>query len=104
MRKLELIDGVLLEKVTGAGVWDAVDSAASMIPGNHDWKEQSCAARGSWVGTTYGLTTGLAGAFALKKLGPFGQWAVGAASAIGGTKMYASYVNNCEQQKAGSKK
>ena len=104
MRKLELIDTVLLETVTGAGVWDAVDKGASMIPGNHDWKEQSCAARGSWVGTAYGLTTGLAGAAALKKLGPFGQWAVGAASAIGGTKMYASYVNHCEAEKGAPKK
>lgn len=103
MSKLELIDTVVLETVTGAGVWDAVDTAASLIPGNHDWKDQSCAARGSWVGTAYGLTTGLVGAVALKKLGPFGQWGVGAASAIGGTKIYASYVNNCEQQKAAAK-
>jgi hypothetical protein len=104
MSKLELIDTVLLESVNGAGAWDVVDGAASMIPGNHDWKEQSCAARGSWVGTAYGLSTGLVGAAALKKLGPFGQWAVGAASAIGGTKMYASYVNHCEAQKSGAKK
>ena len=105
MSKLELIDTVLLESVYGAkGVWDAVDSIASAIPGNHDWKEQSCAARGSWVGTTYGITTGLAGAVALKKLGPFGQWAVGTGSAIAGTKIYSSYVNHCEAQKSGAKK
>jgi len=104
MSKPELIDAALLEAVTGAGAWDAVDTAASWIPGNHDWKDQSCAARGSWVGTAYGLTTGLAGAAALKKLGPFGQWAVGAASAIGGTKMYASYVNHCEATKGAANK
>jgi len=103
MSKLELIDTALLDSVTGAGAWDAVDTAASWIPGNHDWKDQSCAARGSWVGTAYGVTTGLAGAAALKKLGPFGQWAVGTASAVAGTKIYASYVNHCEQQKAGAK-
>jgi len=103
MSKLESIETVLLENVNGAGVWDAVDSAASLIPGNHDWKEQSCAARGSWIGTAYGVTTGLAGAVALKKLGPFGQWAVGTGSAIAGTKIYSSYVNHCEAAKAAAK-
>jgi len=104
MSKPELIDIALLETVNGAGAWDAVDTAASWIPGNHDWKSQSCAARGSWVGMTYGVTTGLAGAAALKRLGPYGQWAVGTGSAIAGTKIYASYVNHCEQQKAASNK
>lgn len=104
MSKLELIDTGLLEIVNGAGAWDTVDAIASWIPGNGDWKDQACAARGSWVGTTYGITTGLVGAYALKKLGPFGQWGVGTTSAVAGTKIYASYVNHCEQQKAGAKK
>jgi hypothetical protein len=105
MSKLEPIDTTLLEIVNGAGsVWDTVDTAASWIPGNHDWKDQACAARGSWVGTLYGITTGLVGATALKKLGPYGQWAVGTGSAIGGTKIYSSYVNNCEAQKAAAPK
>jgi hypothetical protein len=104
MSKLEAIDTVLLDIVNGAGVWDAVDSAASWIPGNSDWKNQACAARGSWVGTLYGVSTGLVGAAALKKLGPYGQWGVGTGSAIAGTKIYSSYVNNCEQQKAAAKK
>jgi len=101
---LEPLDTTLLEIVNGAGAWDAVDAAASWIPGNSGWKDEACAARGSWVGTAYGITTGLAGAFALKKLGPFGQWGVGTGSAIAGTKIYASYVNHCEQQKAAAKK
>jgi hypothetical protein len=104
MSKLEPIDTTLLEIVNGAGAWDAVDTAASWIPGNHDWKNQACAARGSWVGTTYGISTGLVGALALKKLGPYGQWGVGTGSAIAGTKIYASYVNHCEQEKAAAKK
>jgi len=39
----------------------------------------------------------------LKKLGPFGQWAVGTGSAIAGTKIYSSYVNHCEAAKAAAK-
>jgi hypothetical protein len=104
MSKLELIDDVLLDSVNGAGAWDAVDSAVSHIPGNHAWKDQACAARGSWVGTAYGVTTGLVGALALKHLGPYGQWGVGTASAIAGTQIYSSYVNNCEKQKAAAAK
>lgn len=104
MSKLESIDTVHLGIVNGAGVWDAVDTAASWIPGNGDWKNQACAARGSWVGTTYGITTGLVGALALKKLGPYGQWGVGTGSAIAGTKIYSSYVNHCEAQKGAAKK
>ena len=104
MSKVETIDPVVLAIVNGGSVWDAVDTAASWIPWNHDWKDQACAARGSWVGAVYGVTTGLVGATALKKLGPYGQWGVGTASGLAGTKMYASYVNNCEKQKGEAKK
>jgi hypothetical protein len=83
MSKLELIDTVLLESVHGAGAWDAVDNAVSWIPGNHDWKDQACAARGSWVGTAYGVTTGLVGA-GVEGLGPYGQFH---RLAIAGTKI-----------------
>ena len=90
--------------VTGAGVWDALDNGLNAIPGNHGWKEEPCAARGSWVGWGYGAVTSLAGAYALKKGKPLTMWAIGTAAGAGGSKIYSSYINNCEAQKAAAAK
>ena len=103
------LDPRQLETVTGAGVWNGVDSAISLA--NKGWKDKSCASRGSWigwgVGTGLGLESAAVSAWATKKYGAkAGFWAqsvVGPANGIIGTQAYSSYVDNCEAQKAAGK-
>ena len=99
---LSALDDLQLEGVVGGNGWDAMDNGLSKV--SKGWREDSCAARGSWVGWGYGTAVGAAqwAIFAkLNKQGPkaqaMSQAALGSASSFIGTKVYASYMNHCEK-------
>lgn len=110
MPNFHSIDRSLLEDVTGAGVWSAVDKGIGFF--NHSWDSKACASRGSWIGWGVGTALGfeqaavsaaMVGKFGAKG-GFWGASAVGPINGIIGTQAYSSYIDNCEAQKAAAKK
>lgn len=96
------IDDELLRNVTGAGAWDKVDKGISKV--SPSWQSKSCPSRGAWVGWGLGTALGAASWATWSYTGPAGQAVLGPINGLIGTAAVASYMDNCEKQKAAGHK